>query len=101
MSAYVVIVQTENEEQGDRDETYHGPFRRNDLAVAHADAIGRAAGAEHITDGLWIARDEFHDESTGFHTSVSATVTVRQVAAPRVRPIVRHIKAFLRGEADG
>lgn len=95
---FYVEIETANPEDETRNSNI-GPFRSQEAAQTFANSLGKAAGLTQPNpdiSGYWVGFGEYDDG--GITMNVSVTVMVRMLYAPRVRPHVKNIKAFLRGE---
>ena len=77
-----------------------GPFRTHESAARYADSLGRAAGlTQNNPDvpGYWTGAGEYLD-GNGWQQDVTVTLAVRPHIEPKVRPVARSIRNYLRGE---
>ena len=98
MSHYVEIEFSDPDDETTREVI--GAFRTRERAVAHANAIGKAAGLEPgggDIAGYWSGDGEFVD-GNDWQRQVTVTVMVLQHDQPRVRPAARRIRDYLKGD---
>lgn len=97
--SHYVEIELSNPDQETRVENV-GPFTSRERAATFADSLGKAAGlTQNNPDipGFWVGRGQYED-GTGYQQDTHVTVMVRVFNDKRVRPNVKLVKDFLRGE---